>query len=40
MAAATIVLSAADMKILDDALAAEKISGPRYNETMMSMVDR
>jgi len=40
IAAATIVLSADDMKALDDALAADKISGPRYGETMMSMVDR
>ena len=40
VAAAATVLSIEDMKALDEALTAEKISGPRYNETMMSMVDR
>jgi hypothetical protein len=28
------------MSALDDALAPEKISGPRYNPTVMSTVDR
>jgi aryl-alcohol dehydrogenase-like predicted oxidoreductase len=40
VAAAAIPLNAADMKALDDALAPDKISGPRYGERMMSMVDR
>ena len=33
-------VSDADMKRLDEALAAEKVSGPRYNEERMSTVDR
>ena len=40
VAAAAISLNAADMKALDEALAPDKVSGPRYNERMMSMVDR
>lgn len=40
VAAATIVLSADEMRTLDDALAPGKISGERYSATMMSMVDR
>jgi aryl-alcohol dehydrogenase-like predicted oxidoreductase len=40
IAAATISLSPSEMKALDDALAPNKISGPRYAATMMSMVDR
>jgi aryl-alcohol dehydrogenase-like predicted oxidoreductase len=40
IAAATISLSAAEMKALDDALAPGKVSGPRYGATMMSMIDR
>jgi aryl-alcohol dehydrogenase-like predicted oxidoreductase len=40
VAAATLVLSPGDMQALDEALASDKISGPRYNATMMSMVDR
>jgi aryl-alcohol dehydrogenase-like predicted oxidoreductase len=40
LAAATLVLDDADMKALDEALAPAKIAGPRYAETMMSMVDR
>jgi aryl-alcohol dehydrogenase-like predicted oxidoreductase len=40
IAAAAISLNAADMKALDDALAPDRVSGPRYNERMMSMVDR
>jgi aryl-alcohol dehydrogenase-like predicted oxidoreductase len=39
-AAASISLDAASMSALDDALAPEKISGPRYNPTVMSMIDR
>ena len=38
--AANIVLSAEEMRTLDESLSAEKISGPRYNEKQMSMVDR
>ena len=40
IAAAAISLSAADMKALDEALAPNKVSGPRYGAAMMSMVDR
>ncbi|WP_233843395.1 aldo/keto reductase [Dyella sp. 2HG41-7] len=40
VAAASIKLSAAQMQTLDDALAPGKISGPRYNERMMALVDR
>jgi aryl-alcohol dehydrogenase-like predicted oxidoreductase len=40
IAAAAIKLSAADMQKLNDSLAPEKISGPRYAEKMMAMVDR
>jgi aryl-alcohol dehydrogenase-like predicted oxidoreductase len=38
--ATTISLNVADMKALDDALAPDKVSGPRYGATMMSLVDR
>jgi aryl-alcohol dehydrogenase-like predicted oxidoreductase len=38
--AVAISLSAADVKSLDDALAAGNVSGPRYNAAMMAMVDR
>jgi aryl-alcohol dehydrogenase-like predicted oxidoreductase len=40
VAAAAIRLDAAQMAALDEALAPEKIAGPRYPETMMAMVDR
>ena len=40
IAAAAISLNAAEMKALNDALAPDRVSGPRYNERMMSMVDR
>ncbi len=40
VAAASISLSPEQIKALDDALAPGKISGPRYSETMMAMVDR
>ncbi|MEI9986529.1 MAG: aldo/keto reductase [Aliidongia sp.] len=40
VAAAAIALDAGQMKALDDALAPERVSGPRYGETMMAMVDR
>ena len=40
VAAADITLDATQMKALDDALAPERISGPRYNEKMMGLVDR
>jgi aryl-alcohol dehydrogenase-like predicted oxidoreductase len=40
IAAASIALDDAQMKALDDALAPGKISGPRYNDKMMAMVDR
>jgi aryl-alcohol dehydrogenase-like predicted oxidoreductase len=40
VAAATISLSATDMKTLEDALAPNKVAGPRYSDTMMSLVDR
>jgi aryl-alcohol dehydrogenase-like predicted oxidoreductase len=38
--AANISLSAEEMRTLDESLSPEKISGPRYNEKQMSMVDR
>jgi aryl-alcohol dehydrogenase-like predicted oxidoreductase len=38
--AVDIRLDASDMQRLDDALSASKISGPRYNEERMSMIDR
>jgi len=40
VAAAPIALDAAQVSALDDALAPEKIAGPRYNPTTMSMIDR
>jgi len=40
VAAASVSLDAAQMSTLDDALAPGKVSGPRYNPTVMSMVDR
>jgi aryl-alcohol dehydrogenase-like predicted oxidoreductase len=38
--AASLTLDAAQMSVLDAALAPDKIAGPRYNPTMMSTVDR
>jgi aryl-alcohol dehydrogenase-like predicted oxidoreductase len=40
VAAAAISLDAAQMRALDDALAPDKISGPRYNPIIMSTIDR
>jgi len=40
VAAAAINLSAGEVTRLDEALASGKISGPRYGEAMMAMVDR
>lgn len=40
VAAAEIDLSAEDMATLDDALAADRVSGPRYSEANMARVDR
>src|SRR5438128_3435190 len=40
VAAAAVSLDAAQMSVLDDALAPGKVSGPRYNPTVMSVVDR
>ena len=40
VAAAAITLAQAQMQALDEALAPEKISGPRYAKTMMSTIDR
>lgn len=40
IAAASLSLSAEQMVALDEALAPEKVSGPRYNATVMSMIDR
>jgi aryl-alcohol dehydrogenase-like predicted oxidoreductase len=40
IAAAAITLSQADMQQLDDALAPDKIAGPRYPENLMSTIDR
>jgi aryl-alcohol dehydrogenase-like predicted oxidoreductase len=38
--AADVRLSAADMTTLDEALAPEKVSGPRYGAKQMAQVDR
>jgi aryl-alcohol dehydrogenase-like predicted oxidoreductase len=40
IAAASIALDDTHMKALDDALAPGRISGPRYNDTLMATVDR
>jgi aryl-alcohol dehydrogenase-like predicted oxidoreductase len=40
VAAASIALDATEMSALDDALAPNKIAGPRYGAAMMSLVDR
>ncbi|HEX4494630.1 MAG TPA: aldo/keto reductase [Thermoanaerobaculia bacterium] len=40
VAAAAIALDAAQMSALDEALAPGKISGPRYNPTVMATIDR
>jgi aryl-alcohol dehydrogenase-like predicted oxidoreductase len=40
IAAATLQLDAEEMKQLDETLSPEAISGPRYNEKMMALVDR
>lgn len=40
VAAADIQLSAEEMQRIDDALAPEKVSGPRYNERAMKWIDR
>jgi aryl-alcohol dehydrogenase-like predicted oxidoreductase len=40
VAAAEIELTASEMQQLDDALAPERVSGPRYGERMMKYVDR
>lgn len=40
VAAASLTLDAAQLRVLDEALAPGKVSGPRYNPTIMSMVDR
>jgi aryl-alcohol dehydrogenase-like predicted oxidoreductase len=40
IAAASLQLSSADMAQLDRALSHEFVAGPRYNERMMSLVDR
>lgn len=40
VAAASIALDAAQMSLLDEALAPGKVSGPRYNSSVMSTIDR
>jgi aryl-alcohol dehydrogenase-like predicted oxidoreductase len=40
VAAADVRLAAADVARLDTALPPEAIAGPRYNESMMSYIDR
>ncbi len=40
IAAAAISLNPKEMKALDDALAPDKVAGPRYQAAMMSMIDR
>ena len=39
-AAANLSLSAAEIERLDSALPPEVVAGPRYNERMMSFIDR
>ena len=38
--AASIALDTAQMRVLDDALAPGKVSGPRYNAAVISTIDR
>jgi aryl-alcohol dehydrogenase-like predicted oxidoreductase len=38
--AAAVLLSGAEMEILDSALAPEAVAGPRYNERLMGFIDR
>jgi len=40
IAAASLTMSADDMKRLDEALPPGAIAGPRYNERMMALIDR
>jgi aryl-alcohol dehydrogenase-like predicted oxidoreductase len=40
VAAAAIALGPVQMKVLDDALTPDSVSGPRYGERMMALVDR
>ncbi|EYF01843.1 aldo/keto reductase [Chondromyces apiculatus] len=40
LGAATLQLSAGDMKALDDALRPEAVAGPRYNDKLMATIDR
>jgi aryl-alcohol dehydrogenase-like predicted oxidoreductase len=40
VAAASVSLSQEQMHALDEALAPERVSGPRYNPVVMSMIDR
>jgi hypothetical protein len=40
VAAAALRLEAEEMAELDEALSPEAISGPRYNERLMALVDR
>jgi aryl-alcohol dehydrogenase-like predicted oxidoreductase len=40
IAATEVALNPAEMQALDDALAPDQVSGPRYGAAMMSMVDR
>jgi len=40
LGAGSVKLTAQQVKILDNALAPDKISGPRYNEKIMAMIDR
>jgi aryl-alcohol dehydrogenase-like predicted oxidoreductase len=40
IAAASITLSSAQLQALDEALAPERVAGPRYGERGMSLLDR
>jgi aryl-alcohol dehydrogenase-like predicted oxidoreductase len=40
VAAAAVKLDDLQMRALDDALTSERVSGPRYSEKMMAMIDR
>jgi aryl-alcohol dehydrogenase-like predicted oxidoreductase len=40
IAAASLKLTSQEVAQLDQALSPEAVSGPRYNESMMALVDR
>jgi aryl-alcohol dehydrogenase-like predicted oxidoreductase len=40
LGAAEVRLTAAEVQLLDSALAPEAVAGPRYNERLMKFIDR